>query len=158
VKAKPGRIKRAWFATEFLESMYRTTPGVRGKFLAVSLHPYSYSYKQLPAEIEEVRAALKRAHDPGRALWLTELGWSSGRPEAANGHNKFEKGPQGQARELSGAFGLLRSKAAAWRVKRVYWFSLTDAPGTCNFCDGSGLFGAGFAPKPAWSAYERLAG
>jgi hypothetical protein len=157
-KPAPGRIKRAWFATEFLERMYRTTPEVRGRFLAVALHPYSYSYKQLTAEIEEVRATLKRVHDPGRALWLTELGWSSGHPSAANGHNKFEKGRQGQARELTGAFKLLRAKAASWRVKRVYWFSLTDAPGTCNFCDGSGLFGEGFVPKPAWSAYKRLAG
>jgi hypothetical protein len=157
-KAAPGRPKRAWFATDFLERMYRTTPGVRGKFIAVALHPYSYSYKELAPEIEEVRAALKRSHDPGRALWLTELGWSSGHPHAANGRNKFEKGPQGQARELSGAFGVLRSRAAAWRVRRVYWFSLTDAPGTCNFCDGSGLFGEGFAPKPAWAAYKRFAG
>jgi hypothetical protein len=158
VKAKPGRIKRAYLATEFLEAMYRTTPGVRGKFAAVALHPYSYSYKQLTPEIEAVREALKRSHDPGRALWLTELGWSSGHPDAANGNNKFEKGRQGQARELSGAFNLLRSKAAAWRVKRVYWFSYTDAPGSCNFCDGSGLFGEGMAPKPAWSAYKRAAG
>jgi polysaccharide biosynthesis protein PslG len=157
-KAAPGRPKRAYFATDFLERMYRTTPGVRGKFIAVALHPYSYSYKELAPEIEGVRAALKRLHDPGRPLWLTELGWSSGHPDAANGHNKFEKGPGGQARELSGAFGVLRSKAAAWRVRRLYWFSLTDAAGTCNFCDGSGLFGEGFVPKPAWTAYKRFAG
>jgi hypothetical protein len=157
-KAKPGQIKRAYFAADFLERMYRTTPGVRGKFLAVALHPYSYSYKELTPQIEEVRAALKRERDAGRAIWLTELGWSSGHPDEANGNNKFEKGPQGQARELTDAFRLLRSKAAAWRIKRVYWFSLTDAPGTCNFCDGSGLFGEGFVPKPAWSAYKRLAG
>lgn len=157
-KPQPGRIKRAYFAADFLERMYRAVPGVRGKFLAVALHPYSYSYKELTPQIEEVRAALKQVRDPGRALWLTELGWSSGHPEAANGNNKFEKGEAGQARELTSAFTLLRSKAAAWRIKRVYWFSLTDAPGTCNFCDGSGLFGEGFVPKPAWSAYKRLAG
>jgi hypothetical protein len=157
-KPQPGLVKRAYFAADFLERMYRTTPGVRGKFLAVALHPYSYSYKELAPQIEEVRAVLKRERDPGRALWLTELGWSSGHPDLANGNNNFEKGMQGQARELTGAFNLLRSKAAAWRIKRVYWFSLTDAPGTCNFCDGSGLFGEGFTPKPAWSAYKRLAG
>jgi hypothetical protein len=157
-KAAPGRIKRAYFAADFLEQMYKTTPGVRGKFLAVALHPYSYSYKQLTPELEELRAALKRSGDGGRALWITELGWSSGRPSAANGHNKFEKGPQGQARELRGAFGLLRANAAPWRVKRVYWFSYTDSPGTCNFCDGSGLFAPhGGAPKPAWSAYKSFA-
>ena len=152
-----GRIKRAYLAGDFLERMYRSVPGVRGKFVAVALHPYSYNYRELTPEVEELRAALRRSHDGGRAIWLTELGWSSGRPEAANGHNKFEKGRRGQARELQGAFGLLRSHAAAWRVRRVYWFSLTDSPGTCNFCDGSGLFGEGFAPKPAWSAYERFA-
>ena len=157
VKAAPGRIKRAYFAADFLERMYRTTPGVRGKFIAVALHPYSKGYRELTPEIEEVRAALKNSRDPGRALWLTELGWSSGTPSAANGHNQFEKGVQGQARELTGAFKLLRSKAAAWQIKRVYWFSFTDAPGTCNFCDGSGLFRRRFVPKPSWSAYKRFA-
>lgn len=157
VKAAPGRIKRAYFAADFLERMYRTTPGVRGKFIAVALHPYSKYYGRLSGEIEEVRAALKKSRDPGRALWLTELGWSSGRPSPANGHNQFEKGIRGQARELRGAFKLLRSKARAWRIKRVYWFSFTDEPGTCNFCDGSGLFEKGFVPKPAWSAYKRFA-
>jgi hypothetical protein len=156
-KPVQGRIKRAYFATDFLERMYRTTPGVRGKFLAVALHPYSYGYRRLAPEIAGLRTALKRAHDPGRAIWLTELGWSSGHPDATNGRNGFEKGPQGQARELAGAFRLLQANAAAWRVKRVYWFSFTDAPGTCNFCDGSGLFGSGFTPKPAWSAYKRFA-
>jgi hypothetical protein len=156
-KAAPGRIKRQYLAADFLEQMYKTTPGVRGKFLAVALHPYSHTYRQLGPEIEEVRAALKASRDPGRAIWLTELGWSSGHPSAANGHNKFEKGRAGQARELRGAFGLLRAKAAAWRLKRVYWFSFTDSPGTCNFCDGSGLFGEGLKAKPAWSSYKSFA-
>jgi hypothetical protein len=157
--AKPaaGRIKRAYFAADFLERMYRATPGVRGKFIAVALHPYSKGYRELTPEIEEVRAALKKSRDPGRALWLTELGWSSGKPNASNGHNQFEKGVPGQAQELTGAFKLLRANAASWRVKRVYWFSFTDAPGTCNFCDGSGLFSQAFVAKPAWSAYKRLA-
>jgi polysaccharide biosynthesis protein PslG len=152
-KPQPGKYKRAYFAADFLERMYRSTPGVRGKFIAVALHPYSYGYRELTGEVEEVRDALKASRDPGRALWLTELGWSSGRPEPANGNNGFEKGVQGQARELRGAFKLLTANAAAWRIKRLYWFSLTDAPGTCNFCDGSGLFGEGFVPKPSWTAY-----
>ena len=96
---------------------------------------------------------MKKQHDAGKALWITELGWSSGHPSAANGHNQFEKGLAGQKRELLGAFKLLKANQRAWRLQRVYWFSLTDAPGSCNFCDGSGLFGDGFTPKPAWYAY-----
>jgi hypothetical protein len=156
-KVAPGRIKRAYLAADFLEQMYKATPGVRGKFLAVALHPYVYSYKQLPREVEAMRAALQASRDGGRAIWLTELGWSSGHPSASNGHNGFEKGPAGQARELRGAFNLLRANAAAWRVKRVYWFSFTDQADTCNFCDGSGLFGEGMKPKPAWSSYKSFA-
>jgi polysaccharide biosynthesis protein PslG len=156
-KASAGKPKRVYFGADFLERMYRTTPGVRGKFIAVAIHPYSRSYTRLAPEVEEMRQALRNAHDPGRALWITELGWSSGSPSAANGFNQFEKGRAGQNRELRGALQLLRAHAAAWRVQRMYWFSLTDAPGTCNFCDGSGLFGEGFTPKPAWFTFERLA-
>ena len=150
-------IKRAYFATDFLERMYRTHPRRARQVPRRRPPSLLLLYKELTPEIEEVRAALKRERDPGRSIWLTELGWSSGKPEAANGNNQFEKGSQGQARELTGAFKLLKAKAATWRVKRLYWFSFTDAPGTCNFCDGSGLFGPGFVGKPAWAAYERLA-
>jgi hypothetical protein len=151
--ASTATPKRAYFATDFLERMYRTTPGVRTKFAAVALHPYSPSYRRLPGEIEALRAVMAKEHDAGKALWITELGWSSLHPSAANGNNQFEKGPQGQRRELLGAFKLLMAGQRAWHLQRVYWFSLTDAPGSCNFCDGSGLFGEGFAPKPAWYAY-----
>ena len=76
---------------------------------------------------------------------------------AARGR-EFEKGRAGQARELRGAFGLLRSRSATWRVNRVYWFSFTDEPGSCNFCDGSGLFKqGGLVAKPSWSSYKRFA-
>jgi hypothetical protein len=145
--------KRTYLATDFLERMYRTTPGVGSKFAAVALHPYSPSYTRLSGEVERLRAVMAKEHDAGKALWITELGWSSDHPSAANGENAFEKGIQGQRRELLGAFRLLKANQRAWHLQRVYWFSLTDAPGSCNFCDGSGLFGEGFTPKPAWNAY-----
>jgi hypothetical protein len=154
--AKAGQIKRSYFASDFLERMYRTTPGVRGKFIAVALHPYVYSYKQLTREVDALREVLKKEKDPGRALWITEMGWSSDKPSASNGKNGYEKGSN-QTREMAGAFKLLEANAAAWRVKRVYWFSLTDAPGSCNFCDGSGLFTREWEPKAAWSTYRRFA-
>jgi hypothetical protein len=45
-----------------------------------------------------------------------------------------------------------------WKLQRVYWFSVDDDPGACNFCDGSGLFGKGFIPKKSWFAYVKFAG
>jgi hypothetical protein len=145
----------AYFASDFLDQMYERTPGIKSKFQGVALHPYTGTYKNLYPYIEELRTVLKANHDAGKGLWVTELGWSSQRPSSSN---SFAKGRKGQATQLKGAFNLLRAKRFKWHVKRVYWFSVDDQVGSCNFCDGSGLFGAGFSPKPAWYAFAQFAG
>ncbi|HEY7456948.1 MAG TPA: hypothetical protein VH703_06700 [Solirubrobacterales bacterium] len=149
------RPKQAYFASTFLQGMYRSTPGINSKFQGVALHPYTGSYRNLPARIEELRRVLIGNRDAGKALFITELGWSSEPPRRGN---SFAKGVGGQARELKGAFSLLRANQRRWRLQRVYWFSINDYAGLCNFCGGSGLFREGFIPKPAWYAYARIAG
>jgi polysaccharide biosynthesis protein PslG len=155
-----ARIKRpprqAYTAPEFLTQMYRSTPGIKRKFHGVALHPYTGTYKRLPLYIEEIRDLLVENGDAGKGLFLTELGWSSQSPRGGN--DGFAKGRNGQARELKGAFRLLRKNQRRWRLQRVHWFSVNDLEGACNFCDGSGLFEAGFHPKPSWFAYARFAG
>lgn len=158
--ARPGEAgkfnpPRAFTAVEFLELMMRRTPGVSASFDAVALHPYTSSYLTIPGEIEEVRALLRSHGDAGKKLWLTEVGWSSERPSRGDA---FAKGVRGQATQLSGAFRLLRNNANRWRLKQVFWFSVDDLPGACNFCGGSGLFRRGFKPKPAWRNYVHFAG
>lgn len=147
--------RKAYFATEFLEKMYRQTPGIKSRFDAIALHPYTSDFSLLAPQIEEVRATLEASKDPGKALWITELGWSS---QPRSGTNSFAKGPAGQAKQLKGAFTLLRNNRAKWRIQRVFWFSVDDQPGVCNFCDGSGLFGPGFVAKKAWYAFVKLTG
>jgi hypothetical protein len=145
----------AYFAADFMQRLYKSTPGIKAKFQGVALHPYTGTFKRLTPYIEEVRGVLKANGDGGKGLWITELGWSSGRPSK---NNSFAKGSGGQKAQLQGAFRLLRSKQRKWRIQRVYWFSVDDQTGTCNFCDGSGLFGDGFTPKPAWYSFVRFAG
>ncbi len=160
--ARPGEAKfkrkppEAYYATDFLDQMYRLTPGIKNKFTGIALHPYTAKYQLLTPEIEEVRTVLNARHDPNKKLWITEIGWSSEPPDPA--HDAFAKGPSGQAKQLKGAFSLLRSKAAKWKLQRIYWFSVDDAPGICNFCGGSGLFGPGFVPKKSWFEYVKFAG
>jgi hypothetical protein len=147
---------QAYFAADFLQRMYATTPGIRSRFQGVALHPYTGNYKRLLPYVEEFRDVLKANQDAGKPLWITELGWSSDRPTA---NDSFAKGTQGQAAQLKGAFSLLRAHQARWHLRGVYWFSIEDgAPAACNFCGGSGLFGSGFVPKPAWTAFVRFAG
>jgi hypothetical protein len=144
-----------WFAADFLEALYKRTPGVKRKFNAVALHPYTYFSSELSGEIEEIRAKLKSAHDSGKALWITELGWSSEHPSSSD---RFAKGENGQAKEMRSAFSLLKRKQAPWRLQRVYWFAADDLRGSCNFCGGSGLFDESFEPKKSWFEYVKFAG
>lgn len=146
---------QAYFAAEFLDLMYKRTPGVKRKFDGVALHPYTGNYKRLTPYIGEVRQVLEENHDGAKSLWLTELGWSSQPPTRGN---SFAKGKRGQVVQLKGALRLLRSRQRLWNIASVYWFSVDDAPGTCNFCDGSGLFGEGFVPKPSWYAFTQITG
>ncbi|MBA3866899.1 MAG: hypothetical protein H0X42_11250 [Solirubrobacterales bacterium] len=161
-KPKGGQKKTAnrsspnFFASYFLEQMYKHNPGIKTKFNGVALHPYTPGYTYLSQEIEAFRAVLAQNKDSAKGLWLTELGWSSEPPNPSV--NIFAKGIAGQARELKGAFSLLVRNQAKWRLQRVYWFSVDDLAGACNFCDGSGLFGEGFAPKKAWYEYVKFAG
>jgi len=151
-KAKPPR---AYFATDFLNQMYEKTPGIKAKFNGVALHPYTGRFQELTPQIEEVRDILVANKDGGKGLWITELGWSSQSPTPSN---IFAKGIAGQATQLKGAFSLLKGKQAPWRLQRIYWFSVDDQIGSCNFCDGSGLFGDGFVPKKSWFSFVKFAG
>lgn len=155
-RTKSGKHKSLnWYASDFIAKMYETTPAIKSRFDGVALHPYAYFSHELAGLIEELRNVLVEHRDASVGLWVTELGWSSGKPTRSN---LFAKGPAGQASQLSSAFSQLRAKAAKWRVKRVYWFSVDDAEAACTFCSGSGLFGPGFQPKKSWFAYVRFAG
>lgn len=145
-----------WFASYFLEQMYKTNPGIKARFQGVALHPYVARYRQLPAEIEEVRGVMTRAGDGTKGLWITELGWSSEPPQGPS--NVFAVGAAGQARELKGAFTLLKEDQVKFRLQHVYWFSVDDQAETCNFCDGSGLFKKGFVPKESWTEFTKFTG
>jgi hypothetical protein len=159
-RPKGGKAKHASspYASLFLQKMYAGNPNVKNSFQGVALHPYTRKYQELGPEIEEFRSVLKKNKDANKGLWITELGWSSKPPPANPLENIFAKGVKGQAEQLKGAFTLLSAKVTAWKLQRVYWFSVDDAPGACNFCDGSGLFREGFVPKPSWKEYVKFAG
>jgi polysaccharide biosynthesis protein PslG len=153
---KTGKHKSLnWYASDFVNAMYKLTPGIKTKFQAAALHPYTIFAKELPEVVEELRKVMQANHDGAKQLLITELGWSSGPKKSGN---LFAKGPSGQKRELTAAFTQLRNHQAKWKLKSVFWFSVDDLPGACNFCDGSGLFGPGFTPKPAWYSYVKFAG
>ena len=154
--ARTGKHKSLnWYASDFVDAMYKGSPGIKTRFQGAALHPYTIFARELPEVTNEFRKVLRENGDGAKKLLVTELGWSSG---PKNSGNLFAKGPSGQSKELKAAFTQLRNNQARWKLKSIYWFSVDDQPGACNFCDGSGLFGPGFTPKPAWFSYVKFAG
>ncbi len=149
------RLPRAMDATDFLDQLYRRG-GVKANFDAVALHPYAADVAELRRQVEAVRATMARHGDRRSGLYITEMGWGSAyNPKTV----AFEVGLQGQARELRGAYRYLIADHGRLKLRQVDWFSWKDLPGSCSFCDSSGLFRAGarFRPKPAWRAFVSFA-
>lgn len=144
-----------WYASDFIDRMYKTTPGLKANYSGAALHPYTINARELPEVTEEFRNVLAENKDAGKSLWVTELGWSAG-PKSSG--NLFAKGPAGQARELKTSLTMLRNKQVKWKLKSVFWFSVDDAPGACNFCSHSGLFAPGFTPRKSWFEFVKLTG
>lgn len=144
------RPPKAFQATTFLRRLYRV-PGIKRSFEGVALHPYAADARLLRPDIRAIRSIMRRHHDGSTGLYLTEIGWGSGRGTA------FEKGPRGQVRELTQAFRILRRMRRSARIERVIWFSWDDLAGSCDFCDSTGLVRQGGRPKPAWHRYRAVA-
>ena len=136
--------------------MYKTTPGIKTQVQRRRPAPL---HRRLPAADPGHRRIPRRPegnHDAGKGLWITELGWSSEAAEPATTPSPKARRPG--RRSSKAPSSLLERNQAKWKLQRVYWFSVDDQPGACNFCDGSGLFGEGFVPKKSWYAYVKFAG
>lgn len=146
------RPPRAYTAASFLDQLYRRK-GIKASFDAVALHPYAGDASTLADAIQTVRETMQAHGDAKTGLRITEIGWGS----APRG--PFQKGPKGQAAELGRAFSILLANRQRWRLQGVDWWSLTDdpSPDACNFCAHTGLFTAGFQPKPAWARFTAFA-
>ena len=140
-------------AAQFLKQLYRF-PGIKARFDGISLHPYAVDTETLEEYVEEFHDVTSENHDRV-PLYITEMGWGS-QPDF---HEvAFEQGPQGQVRQLRGAYGYLLENRRRLDVKQVYWFSWKDIQGDCNFCDSVGLFqeGPAFRPKASWKAFVAI--
>jgi hypothetical protein len=140
-------------AVQFLEALYRV-PGLKTRFDGIALHPYAVDTETLEEYVEEFHDVTTEHHDRV-PLYVTEMGWGS-QPNFQQ--VAFEQGPQGQVRQLRGAYQYLLENRRRLDVKQVYWFSWKDIQGDCNFCDSVGLFreGTAFRPKPSWRAFVAI--
>ena len=139
---------------KFLRQMYMV-PGIEDKFDAIALHPYAKGIHEMKVQIRWALRETKRAGDDDVGLWITELGWASGK-----GEHPLEKGFKGQANLLTKSFSLLGKHADAWNLEGVVWFTWEDRidPAICGFCETAGLFDYGGRSKPSYAAFKEATG
>jgi hypothetical protein len=147
-----GAIRGRLPALDYLRRLYRIK-GSKKAFDIVALHPYSRTVSGTLAQVKGIRQIMQRAGDGRTKLAVTELGWSSNRPNGS----LLAKGVKGQARMLRGTFKRLLDQRRQLRLADVSWFSLRDidpnGPGSCPNCPWSGLVQLNGTPKPAWNAF-----
>jgi len=149
---RPLQIPPNIASDAFLAGVYET-PGIERYFDGVALHPYVADAGTMFGQIEALRRVMGFYGDGETPLYVTELGWGSDGFES-----RWERGPRGQARELDRAFAMLSENRSRWRIGGVWWFSWTDAPGSCQFCDSAGLLTVDREAKPSWYRFNSWTG
>ncbi len=138
---------------DFLNRVYRAG-GVKPYFDGVALHPYVADAAAMVPQIRNLRRIMRRHGDADTKLYVTELGWGS-----ASYRTRWERGLQGQARELDQAFSIIAAHRLSWRIGGVWWFTWADEPGTgCQFCGSSGLLTTKREAKPSWYRFNAWTG
>lgn len=137
---------------DFLNRLYRAG-GVKPHFDGVALHPYVAEARAMGAQLRNLRRIMRRHGDARTPIYVTELGWGS-----RSGPTRWERGPWGQAEQLSRAFSLLAANRARWRIAGAWWFTWSDEGGTCLFCGSAGLLTEAREAKPSWYRFTRWTG
>jgi hypothetical protein len=148
-----GAIRGRIPALQFMRRLYRVR-GVKRSFDIVALHPYSRTVRGTLGQARGIRKVMRSAGDARTQLSITELGWSSNRPNGS----LLAKGVKGQSRMLRKSFRALRRASGPLRLRDVMWFSLRDidpsGPGSCPNCPYSGLLRIDGTPKPSFNAFR----
>lgn len=149
---RPLQIPPNVASGDYLSRFYRVG-NVKKYFDGVGLHPYVADARAMGAQLANLRRIMRRHHDFGTPLYVTELGWGS-----ASGPTRWQRGLWGQAYQLSKSFAMLSANRQRWGVGGVWWFTWSDESGTCVFCGSAGLLTKSREAKPAWYRFNEWTG
>jgi hypothetical protein len=142
----------------FLRGVYRAGGGPA--FDAVATHPYSYparpstqeawnAWQQIANTASSVRGVMIANGDADKLVWMSEFGAPTGGPA----RERVTRARQ--AAILVEGYTL--NKKAPW-AGPLFWHTYADSAADPTVQPFFGLVGADLTPKPAYSAYRRIAG
>ena len=127
---------------------------IKKHFDAAALHPYAKNIKQYKKRVKKVRKMLNKKGAKKKEIWLTEVGWGSGKK------GPMGKGLAGQAKMLKKSFKQTLKNRKKWKIERMFCFDWRDPPATapvgCGFCPTAGLLKNDGTKKPAFRKFKHF--
>jgi hypothetical protein len=144
---------KAIIGSKYLADLYKVS-GVKDDFDAIAPHPYGGTLPKVSSQVETYRKVMKKAHDSGADMYVTELGAGS-----AKGGSSLNRGEDGQADLVTDVYKYFIKKRNSFNVQQVDWFSWQDSKvSICDWCKTSGLITKSGKAKASFKAYTKLSG
>jgi hypothetical protein len=148
------------FSWRDLSKAYKA--GVKGSFDVAAVHPFSGRPSNSVKITRLNRDVMNRNGDARKAIWLTELTWSSAKGKKTPLTQNWETTETGQAQRLRQAYRLYVRARSSLRLDRIFWYTwATVDRNSKNSFDYSGLRtmrpDGRFVNKPVMSAFRSVA-
>jgi hypothetical protein len=143
-----------------LPKLYKA--GLKGNYEELALHPYTRDVGNVVRTLELCRQVMRRYHDNGRPIRLTELSWPASRRRVrARDQLAFAVTEGQQAARLTDAYRVLARKRHKLNISGVDWFTWLSTYHGDNPWYYAGLrsidYDGTVRAKPAYTAYRRVA-
>ena len=136
----------------WLNALYRA--GLHGAFDALAIHLYGPTPGWALNRLKTARGIMDRFGDRHEALWVTEVGWTGGPPDA------YAPSQRGQRVQVSRFMGLVERNRARLGLKQLIWYGWQDkvyGPDPDWWGYHLGFFTAGLRPKLALRTFAAAA-
>jgi hypothetical protein len=150
-----GLTNDSWNA---LVDIYKA--GGKPYFDAVAIHPYTARVRGLVKILAFVRYGMRRFHDGGKPIVISELSWPSAAGKVKHiGFNEVTE--RQQAHRVTASYELLANDRRHFGVSAVYWYTWLSTDRGPYYFDYAGLRKMtrhGPASKPSFRAFKRVVG
>lgn len=137
----------------YLKSLLKSKSAARATD-AIGIHPYTGTVKQVKSQLTAARRVIDRAGLKRTPIWVTEVGWGSGKP----GRNPLIVSAAQQKRRLRGTFEMALKKRRRLGLERMVWYQWQDGVDEiCGWCETSGLLTANGVAKPLLKVFAGIA-
>jgi hypothetical protein len=140
-------------ATKYIPQLYKH--GAKRWFTSLAINPYGPTAGNVMKNIAQARKIMRRHHDRGGKIWVSEVGWGTGGPAS-----RFNVGTKGQARQVGKLLKKAYHHRRGLKIRGLVYYGWKDkAPYSGKDMWGlhTGLHTLSGAAKPSFKVFARVA-